>query len=210
MERGGDWAKFARRFLIFFWLGIPSWAQASGATSPANWFWTDNWFFVRHRDRAFSLCVDVGMNYTLHPTTVNTPYTAPKMLMTQAHATLWYRNQIGIYGIYSYSPFQPTVGTQFYGGGLKLSFLTLTALSHDSLIKGISVQLVGEFVQYHIVADQTDGLQDYRPDGTVIRAGAAINWGLNNAGLYLNTTMLLSNLQNNLFISPYVGLGLEF
>ncbi|MBI2711872.1 MAG: hypothetical protein HYX41_03255 [Bdellovibrio sp.] len=185
-------------FLSGLSLVLPSEAQAARSFLLAN----------KKGKRALGFSIDVGASYNFNYSRFRSILTSPNFLLAEGHLTIWYKNSIGIYGVFGVSmePFGQI--PMIYGGGLKLPLVNLVG-SKTGLINGISIRLLADYIFFTFPAS-TDPTSIYLTSGAVVRYGGSIEWGLFHSSLFLDTTVLITRYSEQLFLGPYVGLGFQF
>jgi hypothetical protein len=93
------------------------------------------------------------------------------------------------------------------GGGLKLPFLS-TSSSRKSLIGGINMFLVADAGYFSL--QEPVPPEDYPNTGFLFRYGGGMGWNIGGSRFYLDTTMMVTDVEGNFFIAPYVGVGFNF
>lgn len=146
--------------------------------------------------------IEFAGRYQVHYNRQSVLSTPPEALMGELQLQLWYRKQIGLYLLYSKSITGDESGT--LGGGLKLPFLNFTSYSGG----GVTFMIVADYIQFTYPPPAIPGV--YPTSGSVFRYGGAMSFSFGGSGIFIDTTMMVTNINNNFMIAPLIGIGFHF
>lgn len=167
------------------------------------------WSFSKGKGRSSSSSSQVRFGFEaaarmmFHYNRTRVVSTPPESIMAEAQLQTWYRNRVMVYGSYAKSVAQGA--GQGFGGGVKIPFV---GIESSSGFGGITLALAADFLSYSI--DPSVHPYSYPSSYFLFRYGGSIHLGFADGAVYLDGTAMVTNLNDNLFVAPLVGLGFRF
>ena len=163
--------------------------------------------FGKAKRRNWSIGIELGARYFTHYNQTAVISTPPGAPLGEAQLQYW-TNLGAIYAGYGSSISSSQGPLKTYGFGVKFPFVTFSQSSGDPTLGGIQLLLIAEGTYYSFPPAVAPAI--YQSTGIAFRYGGGIYWGIKRSGAFLDTTMMVSNVQGNFFIAPLVGLGIRF
>jgi hypothetical protein len=159
----------------------------------------------RLKKREWYVSAGIGARYFTHYNRIRKLSTPPESISGEFQFVASFRRAIAMYGYAATSVAKSDA--LMVGGGLKLPFLTLSS-SKGALVGGVNLFLVADGGYYSLQAPVAP--EAYEPTGFMFRYGGGVGWNIGNSRLYIDSSMMVTDMNDNFFIAPYVGVGMNF
>jgi hypothetical protein len=191
------WRLFAR---VILWCLVLCFAIC-GSSGDAHAFT----YSKKNKKRTWNTSIGVGVRYFTHYNRERVLSTPPETAMGELQLTASFRQVIAIYGFVSTGVAK--ADSFMLGAGLKLPFLTLNS-GRKGVVGGLNLFLLADGGMYSL--QEPVFPEDYISSGFLFRYGAGAGWNFGATKLYLDTTLMVTDMNDNFFIAPYIGIGLGF
>jgi hypothetical protein len=166
-----------------------------------------NGFSRSSRSKRSAVSFTLGVRYWVHYNRITVASTPPESVLAEAQLNYWISGGSFGFQLSGATAISLTQAT-YFGLGVRLKALNIQS-GKAVVVGGFSLILFADGLLFNVAAPVAP--QSYEPSGFLIRYGASINWLFGGSGkFYLDTTMAVSNFQDNFFIGPYVGIGVKF
>ncbi|MCM2280123.1 MAG: hypothetical protein NDJ89_18790 [Oligoflexia bacterium] len=169
--------------------------------------WSASWAARRRgRKGAVRYALELGGRLSFHYNRAQMITTPPESRLAEAMLHFWFGRGMALYLSYA-RPVSAGDSTSMFAFGMKLPILDL-ATGGNSTLSGVTMMVVVDGLRFSYPPPELPMI--YPESGFALRYGGAIHWMIGKGGLYIDSTMLGTYLNENFFIAPMLGVGYHF